>query len=291
MFHSIFSGNSVIGIDVQSPKIVQADTAADNSFPENFLLGSATAAFQVEGGWNEDGRGPSIWDTFVHEYPHMIANGANHDISSYSYRYYEDDVRLLKELGATAYRLSFSWSRILPTGEITNINEAGLEYYDKLINKLVENNIQPIVTLCHYDLPHELQKFGGYTNFVIVKYFEEYAKLVFDRYADRVKYWITFNEPYHACTEGYGRGIRAPLVKADGVGEYLCNHNKLKAHATVYHLYRKHYYDKYKGKIGVAISARFPYSATNDTATVERALQFQVRMQKKLFKKMFRKKV
>lgn len=132
------------------------------------------------------------------------------------------------------------------------------------------------MTLCHYDPPHELQKFGGYTNYVFVKYFEAYAKLMFERFGDRVKYWITFNEPYHSCTEGCGRGHRAPLISADGIGEYMCMHNKLKAHASAYHVYRKHFYEKQKGKIGIAISARFAYSATNDTAAVDRALQFQV---------------
>lgn len=206
----------------------------------------------------------------------MIADGSNADVGPYSYRFYEDDIKALKHLGAKAYRFSISWPRILPTGDIANINEPGIEYYNKLINLLLENNIQPVVTLHHYDFPHDLQKFGGFSNYITVKYFESFAKLVFDRFADRVKYWITFNEPYHACIEGYGRGVRTPLVKADGVGDYLCIHNKLKAHATVYHLYRKQFYNKYKGKIGIAISARFSYSATNDTAAVDRALQFQV---------------
>lgn len=175
------------------------------------------------------------------------------------------------------YRFSIAWSRILPDGDVSNVNENGIGYYNKLINRLIEEGIEPMVTICHYDLPEALQQFGGLTNALIVNYFKEYSKLLFQRFGDRVKKWITFNEPIDFCVDGYGSGIVAPKVNASGVGEYLCSTNLLKAHATVYHLYKKSFAEKQKGKVGITLSSRFFYSETNDTEAVDRAMQFQVK--------------
>lgn len=174
------------------------------------------------------------------------------------------------------YRFSIAWARVLPSGDISNINERGIDYYNKLINTLIENNLEPMVTMYHYDLPLELQKFGGLTNAIFVNYFEAYANLLFDRFGDRVKYWITFNEPGDFCIAGYGSSAHAPAINAHGVGEYLCGHNVLKAHAVAYRLYKSTYYDRFKGQIGITISSRFFYSASNDTNIVDRAMQFSV---------------
>lgn len=175
------------------------------------------------------------------------------------------------------YRFSISWSRVLPDGDISSVNEAGIAYYNKLINRILENGMQPMVTMYHYDLPQELQKFGGLTNSIFIGYFESFANLLFDRFGDRVKTWITFNEPYDFCLDGYGAGAVAPMVLANGVGEYLCGSNVLKAHATVYHLYKKRYAEWFHGKVGITLSSRFFYSETNNTDDVNRAMQFNVR--------------
>lgn len=174
------------------------------------------------------------------------------------------------------YRFSISWSRVLPTGDITNINEKGIDYYNNLIDKLLEENIEPMVTMYHFDLPSAIQLFGGFTNFVLVKYFEEYANLLYSRFGDRVKIWTTFNEPAQFCIRGYGWGSHAPGVNADGIGEYLCGQTALKAHAVAYHLYRDQYFHRFKGKVGISLDSLFYYSHTNDTVVVDRALQFAV---------------
>ena len=174
------------------------------------------------------------------------------------------------------YRISIAWSRILPTGDIANINEKGIEYYNKLIDTIIEHKLEPMVTMYHYDLPQDLQKFGGPTNSIFISYFEAYANLLYNRFGDRVKYWITFNEPSDFCTKGYGSDRHAPAINAHGVGEYLCAHNVLKAHAVAYRLYRKSYYQKFKGQVGITLSSWFFYSDSNDTYTVDRAMQFSV---------------
>lgn len=174
------------------------------------------------------------------------------------------------------YRFSISWSRILPDGDIANINEAGVDYYHRLINKILEKGMEPMVTMYHYDLPADLQKLGGLTNAIIISYFEAYANLLFERYGDRVKYWITFNEPADFCLQGYGYSSAAPKVQSNGIGDYLCANNVIKAHATVYHLYKLRYFSDYNGRIGITLSSRFFYSVTNNTCDVDRAMQFNV---------------
>ena len=174
------------------------------------------------------------------------------------------------------YRFSIAWSRVLPTGDITQVNEKGIEYYNKLIDKLVENGIEPMVTMQHFDLPQKLQQLGGFTSSIIIKYFEEYANLLYKRFGDRVKYWITVNEPAHFCVFGYGNDFYAPGIDAHGIGEYECGHNILKAHSVAYHLYRDHYYQRYNGQVGIVLNSFYYYTDTNDTVTVDRAMQFSV---------------
>lgn len=175
------------------------------------------------------------------------------------------------------YRFSISWSRVLPRADVSTINEAGLAYYDRVINTCLKYGLEPMVTMFHYDLPLELKKFGGLMNSIFVNYFESYANLLFDRFGDRVKYWITINEPLPVCREGYGTAGEAPQINASGYGEYLCSANLVKAHASAYHLYQKRYAGRYKAKIGMAIGAFYYYPATiNDTVAADRALQFHV---------------
>lgn len=174
------------------------------------------------------------------------------------------------------YRFSISWSRVLPTGDISDINELGIAYYDKMIDTILAYGIQPMVTIHHYDLPEGLQKFGGLTNEYIIQHFKSYANLLFSRFADRVKFWITFNEPANLCLLSYGIGTFAPRVEASGVGEYLCGDTVLKSHALVYHMYQQRYASRFHGKIGIALSSRYFYSPTNSTHDVDRALTFHV---------------
>lgn len=174
------------------------------------------------------------------------------------------------------YRFSISWTRILPNGDTTKINELGIKYYNTLIDKLLENGIKPMVTMNHYDIPDAFQKkFGGPTNEVFVRYFEAYANVLFERFGDRVKRWITFNEPYEFCQEGYGLLMKAPRVNGDGLSTYLCGHHILQAHALAYHLYKNHYQAKQNGKIGITINSAFYYSLINDTKAVDRAMNFR----------------
>lgn len=174
------------------------------------------------------------------------------------------------------YRFSISWSRVLPTGDITHVNEKGIDYYNRLIDKLIEYNIEPMVTMYHFDLPKKLQLLGGFANAIIVEYFEEYANLLFSRFGDRVKHWITINEPAEFCFQGYGSDNHAPGIDFHGIGEYLCGHNALKSHAIAYRLYKSKYFNRFKGQVGIALNSMFFYSDTNDTIALHRAIQFSV---------------
>lgn len=184
------------------------------------------------------------------------------------------------------YRFSISWSRILPRGDISIINEAGVAYYNQLIDELILNGIEPVVTMFHWDMPLPLHHLGGFTNPIISEYFNEYANLLFQRYGDRVKRWITFNEPFNSCLYGYGNGLLAPFIKASNIGaEYYCSHNLLIAHAKAYRLYKSVYSVVQNGKVGISLSSQFYYikptsesnSVDNNKAIVDRALQFHVR--------------
>lgn len=231
----------------------------EQKFPDDFFWGAASSSYQIEGAWNVDGKGESIWDHVCHTDPSKIIDESNGDTAANSYEFYKEDVRALKETGFKFYRFSISWPRILPNGSHTNINDAGLQYYDNLINELLANGIQPIVTMFHWDLPQALQDFGGMLNPVIVDYFVQYAKLLIEHFGDRVKIWNTFNEPNIFCEYGYGRMIHAPYVNASGVGPYLCNYHVLLANAKVYRMYHDHYNIDKIGKIGIVLQSHFYY--------------------------------
>lgn len=157
-------------------------------FPDNFLWGASTSAYQVEGAYNEDGKGLSVQD--VHEAPEGITD---FKVASDHYHRYKEDVALMAELGLKAYRFSIAWSRIIPDGD-GEVNEKGIEFYNNLINELVKYHIEPVVTIYHFDLPLELHKKGGWANRNTIDAFVKYAKILFENYGDRVKYWLTINE-------------------------------------------------------------------------------------------------
>ncbi|OWK00146.1 LCT [Cervus elaphus hippelaphus] len=178
-------------------------------FPKDFIWSAATASYQIEGAWRADGKGLSIWDTFSHT-PLRVENNDTGDVACDSYHKIAEDLVALQTLGVTHYRFSISWTRILPDGTNKYINEAGLNYYVRLIDTLLAANIQPQVTIYHWDLPQALQDAGGWENETIVQRFKEYADVLFQRLGDKVKFWITLNEPYVVANQGYGYGTAAP---------------------------------------------------------------------------------
>jgi beta-glucosidase len=186
-------------------------SSRDITFPNGFLWGVATSAYQIEGAWTEDGKGESIWDRFSHT-PGKIMNGDTGDIACDHYHHYREDVALMKELGVKAYRFSTSWSRVLPKGK-GDANKAGLNFYRRLVDELLENGIEPWICLCHYDLPQLLQDEGGWANRNIIQYFADYAELMARELGDVVKRWVILNEPRCVAWLGHLTGYHAPGAK------------------------------------------------------------------------------
>ncbi|KAG9341215.1 hypothetical protein JZ751_019655 [Albula glossodonta] len=199
------------------------------TFPTGFSWGAGSSAYQTEGAWDKDGKGMSIWDVFSHKKGKIFLNETG-DSSCEGYYKVKDDIALMKELKLNHYRFSISWPRILPTGiKSDHVNEKGLKYYDDLINLLLESKITPIVTLYHWDLPQVLQeKYGGWQNISMVNYFNDFASLCFERFGNRVKYWITFNNPWSVAVEGYETGEHAPGLRLKGTGAYRAAHHIIK---------------------------------------------------------------
>ena len=185
-------------------------------FRKDFLWGGAVAANQCEGAWNEDGKGPSIWDVFSHDpdTPH-IRYGDTGDVACDVYHRFREDIALMKQLGIKAYRFSISWSRVIPDGD-GEVNEAGLRFYDELVDELLKNGIEPLITLYHWDLPSALQDKGGWLNREIVQAFGRYAEIIATHFRGRVRRYMTINEPQCVTVLGYGKGIHAPgLILGD----------------------------------------------------------------------------
>lgn len=170
------------------------------------------------------------------------------DVACDSYNKHKRDVEMLVELGVQFYRFSLSWSRLLPDGFANKVSQDGLRYYNALINDLLAANITPSITLYHWDLPQNLQELGGWANPMMAEYFADYAEVAFEAFGDRVKTWLTFNEPWVVCVEGYGTKGKAPALDMSGIADYLCAHNLLKAHAEAYHLYDDNFRPTQKGK-------------------------------------------
>jgi len=282
--------------------------------PADFKWGAATAAYQIEGAWNEGGRGESVWDHFTHEYSENVESGnrsidfsTNGDRACNSYELFEEDIKMLKVMNAKYYRFSISWSRIFPEGVAEKdeegnwlVNEQGAEYYDSVINVLIENDITPFVTLYHWDLPYALhEKYGGWLDYRSQYDFANYAEYCFERYGDRVKNWITINEPWVNCVSGYRLGPgKAPYrctaepsrftnatalsgcsyeigptkytkdseeLPKDRAPQKLedvwCSHNILLGHARAVKVYREKFQKEQKGLIGITIDgeAQIPW--------------------------------
>uniref|UniRef100_A0A6I8S540 Lactase, gene 2 n=1 Tax=Xenopus tropicalis TaxID=8364 RepID=A0A6I8S540_XENTR len=249
------------------------------TFPSDFHWGVSTSAYQIEGGWNADGKGPSTWDTYTH-IPGNIYNNDNGDVACDSYNQADADVYMLRALGVTSYRFSLSWSRIFPTGTGTP-NAKGVDYYNGLINKLVENHIAPMVTLYHFDLPQALQDIGGWESDAVLDAFHSYADYCFKTFGDRVKFWMTFNQPHTIVTAGYGLGLIPPGLKDDpGSAPYRVAHNLLKVHARVYHTYDQQYRASQGGVISISLNTEWAEPKNpkdpRDVTAADRYLQFSL---------------
>ncbi|KAM9364868.1 lactase/phlorizin hydrolase-like [Pholidichthys leucotaenia] len=249
-------------------------------FPQNFIWSTATASYQIEGGWRQDGKGLSIWDKFAHT-PLRVFNDDDGDIACDSYNKIDEDVAILKQLKVTHYRFSISWSRVLPDGTNNSFNPDGFQYYDRLVTKLLDANIQPHITLYHWDLPQALQNLGGWENDTIVSLFRDYADVMFNGLGNKVKHWITINEPYNIAMIGHGYGAAAPGISfRPGTLPYIVGHNLIRAHAEAWHLYNDKYRATQKGIISITINSdwaepRNPYKQ-EDIDAARRVVEFYI---------------
>ncbi|KAI0790359.1 beta-glucosidase 1A [Abortiporus biennis] len=252
----------------------------NNLLPKDFAWGFATASYQIEGSFDKDGRGPSIWDKFT-KTPGKIRDGSNGNIATDSYNRWKEDLQLLKEYGVKAYRFSISWSRVIPKGGRNDeVNQAGIEFYRKLIEELVRNDIVPFITLYHWDLPQELQdRYGGWLNKEeITQDFVHFAKVCFTSLGDIVKNWITVNEPWCVTVLGYGNGIFAP-GHISNTEPWIAAHNLLIAHAHVVNLYREEFKSSQRGQIGITLDCHWmiPYDDSPENKEAQaRAIDFRL---------------
>uniref|UniRef100_A0A673M2R3 beta-glucosidase n=1 Tax=Sinocyclocheilus rhinocerous TaxID=307959 RepID=A0A673M2R3_9TELE len=249
------------------------------TFPEGFHWGVSSSAYQVEGGWNADGKGPSVWDTFTQK-PGNIPNNDNGDVACDSYNKIDEDLHMLRALKVKTYRFSLSWSRIFPNGYKSSLNQKGVDYYNRLIDGLIANNIAPMVTLYHWDLPQALQDINGWENPEIINIFSEYCDFCYATFGDRVKFWNTFNEPQTIAWSGYGLGQIPPNVKQPGDAPYKVAHNLLKAHAQAYHTYDEKYRASQGGLVSISLNAEWTepldVNVPREVVAADRALQFQL---------------
>ncbi|XP_045455837.1 myrosinase 1-like [Melitaea cinxia] len=248
-------------------------------FPPGFKFGAATAAYQIEGAWNVSDKSPSVWDSHVHANPDRIIDRSNGDVASDSYYKWKDDIEIASKLGLHFYRFSIAWSRLLPKGFANYISEDGKKYYNDLIDGLLEKGIEPLITLYHWDLPQVLQDLGGWTNPLISDWFADYARVAYSLFGDRVKIWITLNEPVMFCDIAYNTGALAPGVYSPGRGSFLCNKHSMIAHAKAYRIYDEEFRPKYNGKVSLANQIMWFEPATEDDVEItEIARQFMAGM-------------
>ena len=201
------------------------------AFSNDFIWGVAGASYQVEGAWNEDGKGPSIWDTYTQQRQSPVRSHENGNITCDHYHHMKEDVALMAELGIRAYRFSISWPRVIPNGT-GEINAKGLAFYSDLVDELLKYNIEPLVTLYHWDLPQALYDRGGWLNPDIIKWFSDYTKVIVDALSDRVQYWFTLNEPQIFIGLGYKAGCHAPFLKVSDRDLMVMTKNALLTHGT-----------------------------------------------------------
>lgn len=241
--------------------------AQSRVFPKGFLWGAATAAHQIEGSPLADGAGPSIWTRFAHT-PGMVLNDDTGDVACDHYRLWKDDVRLMRELGLQAYRFSVSWSRILPDGT-GRVNQPGLDFYSRLVDELLANGIEPLLTLYHWDMPAALDDRGGWLNRDCADWFADYGNVLYRALDGRVKKWVTLNEPWVITDGGYLHGALAPGHRSRYEAP-IASHNLMRAHAAAVQAYRT----EGKHEIGLVVNLEPKYAASDlaeDIAAAARA--------------------
>ncbi|XP_024020700.1 beta-glucosidase 12-like [Morus notabilis] len=257
------------------------------SFPPNFIFGTSSSAYQYEGAGN--GRGPHIWDTFTATHPEKILDHTTGAIGAGFYYHYKEDIDLLKEIGFDSFRFSISWTRILPRGKISGgVNKEGVQFYNNLIDELLSKGLTLLVTLFHWDSPQVLEdEYGGFLSLNIVNDYRDYVNFCFEEFGDRVKNWITFNEPNIFSSYGYDLGLHAPgrcskyagncTAGNSAIEPYVVVHHILLAHATAVKLYREKYQVPQNGKIGINMECEWyvPKFNTSDSyKAASRALDF-----------------
>ncbi|WP_411168912.1 GH1 family beta-glucosidase [Clostridium sp. MB05] len=215
-------------------------------FSNDFLFGAASASYQIEGAWNEDGKGLSNWDVFS-KIPGKTFEGTNGDIAIDHYHRYKEDIKLMAEMGLESYRFSISWPRIIPNG-IGEVNQKGIEFYNNIIDECLKYGIVPFATLYHWDLPQVLEEKGGWTNKETIESFVKYSEICYKAFGDRVKHWITFNEIVVFCGLGYLAGAHPPAIVGDINKYFQATHNVFLAHAKSVELYKTL---KQYGEIGI----------------------------------------
>ncbi|OAX32161.1 glycoside hydrolase family 1 protein [Rhizopogon vinicolor AM-OR11-026] len=257
-------------------------TDVTKKLPKDFIWGFATASFQIEGSTNVDGRGKSIWDDFSKQ-PGKTMDGRDGDVATDSYRLWKEDIALLAQYGVKSYRFSLSWSRIIPLGGLDDpINPQGIAFYSNFIDTLLENDIIPFVTLYHWDLPQALHdRYGGWLNKdKIVQDYVRYAKVCFEAFGDRVKHWLTINEPWCISILGYGRGIFAPGRSSDrtkspegdsSTEPWIVGHNVILSHAYAVKLYREEFKAAQGGQIGITLNGDWSMPYDDSPQNVEAA--------------------
>uniref|UniRef100_A0ACD5XJW4 Uncharacterized protein n=1 Tax=Avena sativa TaxID=4498 RepID=A0ACD5XJW4_AVESA len=255
-----------------------------SDFPRDFVFGAATSAYQYEGAVAEDGRSPSIWDTFTHA--GKMSDNSTGDVAADGYHKYKDDVKLMADTNLEAYRFSISWSRLIPNGRGA-VNPKGLEYYNNVIDELVKNGIQVHVMLSHLDIPQVLDdEYGGWLSPTIVEDFTEFADVCFREFGDRVSYWTTIDEPNVSALGSYDNGLFAPGRCSDPFGitkctagnstiePYIAAHNMILAHASATRLYGEKYRATQKGAVGINVYSSWSYPLTNSNVDLEAAKRY-----------------
>jgi beta-glucosidase len=252
------------------------DSQAQVRFPEGFIWGAATASYQIEGATRDDGRGPSIWDTFSHT-PGKVFAGHTGDVACDHYYRYADDVALMAEVGLQAYRFSISWPRIRPDGT-GPVNPRGLDFYDRLTDELCGRGIDPIVTLYHWDLPQTLEDRGGWTVRETAEHFAEYATAVYARLGDRVRTWTTLNEPWCSAYLGYASGVHAP-GRTDPAAAFTAVHHLLLGHGLAARALRA----AGAGTIGLTLNPSAVLPANPDSAEDAEAVRIVDGLRNRIF--------
>jgi len=241
------------------------------SFPNEFIWGTASSSYQIEGAWNEDGKGPSIWDTFTH-IPGRITNNETGDVAIDHYHRWKEDIQLMADLGLKAYRFSTSWPRIFPEGR-GKVNLKGVDFYDRLIDELLRKKIEPFLCLYHWDLPQTMQDQGGWPVREIAYYFGDYARLMSEKYSDRVKNWITHNEPFVTAGAGYFLGEHAPGIK-EPLAAIKAIHHLLLSHGLATQAIQSA--SRQPVNVGVVLNLSPIHPATNGKKDIEAARRFDI---------------